>query len=172
LQYEVGQQANPEDITMTSVHIPALYRVWFTTVDAVLSITGAVGHFFTPELALKSFSVSPTIPPTVETRALLDTLSGVFTGIAFTQSVLLRARPDDLTVWRTMQFGILLIDVAMLYGTARALSAEDRLNLLLWRTEDWFNIGVTAWVAALRTAFCLGIGVKESTGASTKNKES
>lgn len=74
--------------------------------------------------------------------------------------ILLRAT-TDARVWRAVQASILLVDIAMLGGFARAFNATGRLDLRLWRAEDWTNIGITGGVGLIRAAFLLGIGQKK-----------
>lgn len=141
--------------------IPAFYRIWFTTIDPILSLVGVVTHLFARTAALTSYAVAPVSPPATETAVLLDAMAGFFAGLTLLQVVLLRARPADVTVWRALQAATALVDIGMLGGFARALSATGRMNMEVWRPEEWTNVGITAWVAVLRTAFCLGTGMSK-----------
>ena len=140
--------------------IPSFYRTWFTILDPILSVTGVVANLFFPNAYLDSLTTSATNPPTIETTALLDSLAGFYGALVFLQLGLLRPRPRDLGIWRTLQAATLVVDVFILEAFARALHAQGRLGLVHWRAEEWMNIGLTAFVAVLRTAFLLGLGME------------
>lgn len=139
--------------------VPSFYRIWFTIVDPVLSLVGICGNIFTPTTVLKSYSPSFVSPPASETILLLDTKTAFVAGLGFLQIVLLRAKPADITVWRTVQASTLLANLGMLSAFARALSLQGRTDLRVWRSEEWTNYAVTAGLAVIRSAFLLGIGM-------------
>lgn len=66
-----------------------------------------------------------------------------------------------MTVWRAQEGGTLLQDIFMLGGFARALIAGGRTDCTLWRSDDWSNIVGYIVIAGIRTAFLLGIGMRE-----------
>lgn len=99
------------------------------------------------------------MPPATETRLLLDALVGFFLFLAFLQAVLLRARPNDLGVWKILQAGTILVDVAMVLAFTRALSNTGRIDTSTWRSEEWSNIGINSAVGIVRIAFVLGVGL-------------
>ncbi|KZP10763.1 hypothetical protein FIBSPDRAFT_1051146 [Athelia psychrophila] len=139
--------------------MPSFYRIWFTVVDPLLSIAGVLGNLFVPTTILNSYSPSFVSPPATETIYLLDATAGFLAGLVLLQVVLLRARPTDVTVWRVLQASMLLVDLAMLGGFARALSAQGRTVWRVWRAEEWTNLVIIAGVAVIRTAFVLGVGM-------------
>lgn len=100
------------------------------------------------------------MPPSTETRLLLDALVGFFLFLAFLQAVLLRARPHDLGLWKILQAGTILVDVAMVVAFARALSNTGRMDSSTWRTEEWSNIGINSTVGLVRLLFVLGVGTR------------
>ena len=139
--------------------IPVFYRVWFTIVDPVLSLIGVFGNLLTPTAILDFYTPTSAAPPATETILLLDTVAGFFACLTFLQLVLLRARPDDLVVWCSLQCSTLLVDVAMLGAIARALSREGRIDWNGWRAEEWTNIGITSGVLIIRLVFLTTTGV-------------
>jgi hypothetical protein len=139
--------------------VPSFYRIWFTIVDPILSLIGVASNIFAPTSILNSYSPSFANPPTAETVVLLDSVSGFLTALTFLQLVLLRARPNDLAVWRSLQAAVLLVDFFMLVGFARALGMQERTSWTVWRTEEWTNLGVTGAVAVIRTSFLMGLGM-------------
>ncbi|KAK5128311.1 hypothetical protein LTR85_002978 [Meristemomyces frigidus] len=142
--------------------VPPFYRTFFATIDPVICFTGILLPLFAPDIYLKSFSPTAAIPPAVETRVCLDNLAAWFTACFLLQVGLLRARPNDLTVWRFLQAAILIVDVGMLAAYGRAFHAQGRTKWSLWRLEEWANILVTVGVATVRTAFLMGVGVGRS----------
>ncbi|KAF7348600.1 hypothetical protein MVEN_01377800 [Mycena venus] len=139
--------------------IPSFYRIWFTIVDPILASSGLLGNLFVPGTALRTYTPNAVLPPAPETTMLLDTTAGFFAAVMFLSIVLLRARPTDFGLWRMVMFSILLVDIAILGGLARLLRAEGRTNPVAWRPEEWVNFVITAGVAVIRTAFCLGVGM-------------
>ena len=67
--------------------------------------------------------------------------------------------PQGLNVklWRIVQFGILLIDVGLLYGICIA-DPEGALDLGRWKSGDWTNNGILVMVVLFRSAFLVGVG--------------
>jgi hypothetical protein len=139
--------------------IPSFYRIWFTIVDPLLALVGVFSNLFAPAATLSSHSPSYISPPATETTLLVDTVAGFLAGLVFLQVVLLRARPSDMTVWRALLASTLLVDIAMLGGSARALSSQGRTDRRVWRTEEWTHLPITAGVVVIRVAFLLGMGM-------------
>lgn len=100
------------------------------------------------------------MPPSTETRLLMDALAGFFLFLAFLQTLLLRARPSDLGLWKILQAATIFVDVAMVLAFVRALGHTGRLDTRTWRLEEWSNIGINSAVGIVRIAFVLGIGTR------------
>ena len=141
-----------------STQIPSFYRVFFASVDPFIALSGVLANLFAPDLVLDSYNPQYTPPRAAETTLLLDTVAGFLIGTIFLQVVLLRAKPDDLTVWRCLQASIMLVDFTMLAAFSRAFAAQGRTDWRVWRAEEWTNLGVTAGVAAMRMAFLSSFG--------------
>jgi hypothetical protein len=60
-------------------------------------------------------------------------------------------------IWKIVLFGILLIDVGLVWGVYKADPAAF-FNVAAWDTGDWGNLGVLGGLIVLRSAFILGIG--------------
>lgn len=60
----------------------------------------------------------------------------------------------NVKIWRIVQFGILLIDLGLLYGTYVA----DGLDVRGWESGDWGNNGILGCLVVIRGAFLVGIG--------------
>lgn len=142
--------------------IPAFYRVLFTIIDPLLPLGGLVIHTLFPAFTLHSYVAAPVLPAAPETQFLLDYTAGFFASLAFLQAVLLRARPHDVTVWKILQASTIFVDIFVVGGFLRSLSAQGRLDYASWRAEDMQNIFGNAAIGLLRLAFCLGVGLGES----------
>lgn len=138
-----------------STPIPTFYRIFFTWVDPLMCIGGALGTLFAPTSILESYTPRITSPPALETSVLLDSTIGWFAGMAFLQAYLLRARPADLVLWRALQVAMIAVDVAMLGGLAKALGAGG-FDTAGWRGGDWGNMVGYPALIAVRLAFLAG----------------
>lgn len=145
-------------MSTTAGIIPRPYRIFFTIIDPVIASLGLLIHL-QPAQILPSYAPEPTLPALVETRLLLDGLVGFFAMAVVLEVVLLRARPDDVVVWKILQAAIACTDVGMLGGFYRALSATGRLSVQHWRFEEWNNITVIGFCGLVRVLFCLGVGL-------------
>ena len=141
--------------------IPSFYRVWFTTIDPLLALMGVLGRVFAPESILEAYSPSYVSPPTIETSLLLDATAGFYAGMMYLQLVLLRTKATDLAVWRHVLASFLLVNLSVLVGLAKALVARQATDWRAWRAEEWTSLGITAGEAIIKTAFLLGIGIRE-----------
>ena len=92
---------------------------------------------------------------------LLDSATGFLLGIMYLQLVFLRQRQSDLGAWRALQASILIVDLVLIAAYTRAFIADDRLDFIKLRTDDWTNIVITGGVALNRAAFLLGIGIHD-----------
>ena len=144
--------------------IPSFYSAFFKTIDPILALAGAILPQIDSRTYLKDFSPAAISPPAIETKLLLDIMTGFYTGTALLQIFLLRAKSSDLTVWRFVEANILIQDVAILGGFARALSVQGRTNWTAWRIEEWRNIIILGVVAIIRIAFLTGVGLRSSKG--------
>ncbi|KAK3069198.1 hypothetical protein LTR53_012659 [Teratosphaeriaceae sp. CCFEE 6253] len=146
--------------------IPPGYRLFFSTIDPAIAFTGAISALFFPQFILDSYSTAAVSPPSIETTMTLDSLAGFYLAVMFLQIFLLRAKPDDLQVWRLLQGSILITDVAIVAASGKAQNAQGRLNPMDWRLEEAGTIAITAGVGLFRIAFLMGLGLKQSRTAS------
>lgn len=144
---------------MPSSSIPAFYRICFTIVDPAICVASAYGYIFSPHYILTQFTPSPLQPLPLETQVLTDTMAGVFMCLALLFGYLLRIKPNDLTTWRAVQLGTLMIDFAILGGMARALTLSNRLDVRVWTQGELGSIISIIFVALIRLAFFFGVGL-------------
>ena len=139
--------------------IPPIHRTFFTTLDPMIASLGVLGNLFMPASILKSYTPDYQTPIANETTVLLNSSAGYLACIMVLQIFLLRARPNDLVVWKTVQGAFCVTDVAILWALCNVLSVEGRTGVGSWRVEEWGNIGVTGLCAVLRGAFVMGVGL-------------
>lgn len=144
----------------SNMAFPIFYRICFTIFDIFLPIFGVFGNLIAPTFILNNYTSLYVSPPATETILLLDAMAGFLASLAFMQIYFLSTRPNDMTVWRGMQGGTLLVDIFMLGGFARALITEGRTDCMDWRSDDWSNVGGYVVIAAIRLAFLLGVGIR------------
>ena len=138
--------------------VPSFYRIWFTTIDPIISLSGVYLNIFNPTTILSSYS--PTYaPPRSETILLLDTVAAFLAGLIFLQIVLLRAKATDMVVWRAVQTGQLIVDLGMLAAYTRALRVQGRMSLGNWRAEEWGNYTIVVGVEIIRLMFLTVVGM-------------
>ncbi|KAK0909590.1 hypothetical protein LTR57_016300 [Friedmanniomyces endolithicus] len=151
---------------MASQSIPRFYRIFFTTLDPLIALTGFISALFFPSFLLNTYSPTATIRPTTETIQLLNILAGFYLSVVPLQVFLLRARPQDLTVWRVLQFSVLITDLAVLGAMAIALNAQGRLQPGHWRLEEAGSVVVTVGVGLIHIAFLMSLGMgRQARGA-------
>ena len=137
--------------------IPAPYRIFFTTLDPLFAITGTITSLFFPSAIL-----GPSAPsqPTPETTFLLQSLAGFYTACFILQVFLLRARPHDLTVWRTLQASLLVTDIAIVAAFIKFHGGRHGTVIpIFWKLEEAGNFVVTAGIGVVRVLFLLGVGM-------------
>ena len=144
--------------------IPNIYRFWFTKLDPFLTVVGIYCNFFAPDFLLAGLNPAYKAPPSSETILLLDTGGAWFIAILILQLGLLRARPNDVLVWRYYAAAVGTVDTIVCGAVLRALAAQGRSGIETWRIEEWINLGSTGACAVVRLAFLLGIGVDERAG--------
>lgn len=148
----------------TRTSIPSVYRIVFTVVDPLFCLFGAVQHLV-PALqdeTLRGYSPKAPLPPATGTLHLLETLAAFFVALGVLEAVLLRARASDVTVWKTVQGSIALLDLIMVYAAVNALNAEGRLqNSRAWRSDDWRLVVGNAGMGLIRTCCALGVAMPD-----------
>ena len=119
---------------------------------------GVYMNFVTPEKVIDAFlprEVSPYNP--LQQQFLLNQISGALLFCVFLDVFLLR-NTGEVWIWKTQQAGQLVYDALMLYGQYAALSQQGRLDVMMWRIEDWGCLGITAGCALVRVLFLADLG--------------
>ncbi|KAI1793752.1 hypothetical protein LXA43DRAFT_885349 [Ganoderma leucocontextum] len=145
---------------MASSPIPTFYRIVFTIIDPFFCVLGVATHLFTKNDVIAGLSPSAVVPPGPETVLLLDFLVGFFAMLGCLQVSLLRARPNDVTIWTALQGSTLVLDIIMTAATARMLVSQGRVtDPSVWLGGEWQNLAGNAVIGTIRAAFVLKIGM-------------
>ena len=89
-----------------------------------------------------------------ETKILLDSVLGFVAALFFLQFDLLKARPDDLIVWRGVQASMLLVDISAMCAFVGALSVQGAQTLL------WMKLCAVGVAAIVKIAFLTNLGLR------------
>lgn len=153
--------------------IPKPYHVLFTTLDPLIALWGASLFLLSPSTVTSSYlppeshDPSQTHPASFSSDSqdkayslpLHAQIAGHLLSNALLSTLLLRAAPDNLRVWRVYQLALLTVDVLLLYGTFASYAAQGRMNpFATWRVEDWGAVGITGLAGVARASFLLGLG--------------
>jgi hypothetical protein len=165
--------------------IPKPYTIFLTTVDPLIAIWGVYLDLFSPGTVLSSL-YPPFYPPLV----LLQPSASVanqdpypvpatfrfafiqhafhMLACAFLSTVLLRAYPGDLKVWKLLQAALLIADIGVVWSLwdavvvqqGRGLGGKGGLRL-----EEWGFVGIMVVIVLFRGLFLAGVGLGGSGGS-------
>ena len=149
--------------------IPPFYRIFFTSIDPLIALSGAYISLFDPETILASSFPRSSIyaKPTPPITVLLTQASGAFVMMAYFMIFMLRYT-DDVKIWKMFEFGILITDFTLFLSLSDALGIQGRLDVGAIRWEEWGTIVITGFVTSVRVAFLVGVGLKEGMGRGYK----
>jgi hypothetical protein len=152
--------------------IPLPYRLFFLTIEPLSALLGAYFAHFKPHLYLRlthlpSSPISPAFIPT-STLISLSQLANLYLLFALNEALVLRAASSNLSVWRTLLFGLLIADLGHLYSVA-PLGGGVYWRAWEWNVMAWGNVGFVYAGAATRVCFLLGVGMRGG-GASLAQK--
>ena len=138
------------------------YSIFFPTIDPLFAALGVFGSLFAQPTLLHEFNplFNPASIVPIETAVCLERFAGALSGFIVLQIFLLRAKWNDLVVWRYLQGSLLTLNVFMLGAMAKALRAQGRLSLGKLLGSDWLGLGITSGLMGARVAFLMGFGVR------------
>jgi hypothetical protein len=148
--------------------ISSFYRFWFFLIDPILALSGVYILFWTPDFFLSGVNPAYSPPTSSETLVLLDTGAAWLIAATILEQGLLRARPNDVVVWKYFAASICVVDTLVCAATLRALESQGRLGIEDWRWEEWVNLGSTGACAVVRLALVLGVGVADGASGGKK----
>lgn len=143
-------------MSITHSHIPLAYRILFLYFEPFAAFFGTFITFFSPSTYLSS--LSPTAKYSRDTFPIYAQLSGHLLLFSWIQGVVLRST-SSVEVWKGCLFGMFMCDVLHLYGSCVGIGRKRILDLKTWRGEEWVAMVMTVVPAAMRLAFCFGIGI-------------
>lgn len=148
----------------TTRSIPSFYRIFFTSIDPLIGLSGAYMSFFDPETILASSFPRSSLysKPTPPITVLLTQAGGAFIMMAFLMIVMLRYT-HDIKIWKIFEFGILITDFTLFVSLWNVLGVQGRLAIGAIRWEEWGTITITGFVTVMRLAFLGNVGFKKST---------
>jgi len=140
--------------------LPAVYRLFFLTIEPMSALVGAFFAYFQP-LTYLHLTHSPSAPVStsaipLSTNIVLTQLSNLYLLFALNEALVLRST-HDLKVWRTVLFALLIADFGHLYSVS-GLGASVYWDVGSWNAIDWGNVGFVYLGAAMRMAFLAGLG--------------
>lgn len=152
---------------MTSIPWP--YRAFFLYIEPISTIIGAYYAWCRPQYYLL-LTHQPSAPRLLGvplgTEVVLRQLANLYFAFTLNEALVLRAT-NDLKVWRTLLFGLLIADLGHLYSCF-PLGVEYYYDFRNWNAIAWGNIAFVYCGATLRTCFLLGVGL--GTGKKVKAK--
>src|SRR5271169_228134 len=138
---------------------PAVYRLFFLTIEPISALVGAYFANFQPQayLELTHASSAPQGAIPLGTQVVLTQLANLYFLFAINEALVLRST-SDLLVWRTLLFGLLVADLGHLYSVW-GLGAGVYWKVHEWSAMDWGNVGFVYAGALMRIGFLCGFGV-------------
>lgn len=143
--------------------IPLIYRIFFLYIEPVSTIVGAYYAHFQPSQylhlthSLSHPSLAAAIPVGVTT--VLSQLANLYVLFAVNEALVLRST-NDVNVWRTLLFGLLVADFGHLASVRLTGTPwEVYAQFWTWNEMAWGNVGFVYLGALLRTCFISGIGL-------------
>ncbi|CAK7266549.1 hypothetical protein SEPCBS119000_002087 [Sporothrix epigloea] len=167
----MAETKKPTPVT-ASIHLPAVYRLFFLFIEPVSALAGAYFAYFRQNdyLNMTHAASAPAaaglgIP--IVSNVVLSQLSNLYLLFAINEALVLRTTADR-RVWRTLLFGLLVADLGHLYAL-RPLGSDVYWRIDQWNAMDWGNVPFVYLGAAMRTAFLFGVGLNGPTTV-TKGK--
>lgn len=141
--------------------ISQLYSYFFLYIEPVSTIIGAYFAHFLPSTYLlltnPNSAPSPDASLPITTTVTLSQLANLYLLFALNEGLVLRAT-NDLRVWRTLLFGLLVADFGHLYSV-KDLGHATYWQFWTWNAMGWGNVGFVYMGAMTRIAFLLGLGI-------------
>jgi len=152
--------------------IPSLYRLFFLYVEPLATLVGAYYAWFLPKTYLElthEASAPGILGLPISTNVVLRQLANLYLAFVLNEALVLRST-NDLKVWRTLLFGLLVADFGHLYSCS-LLGSDYYYDIRTWNSIAYGNILFVYCGATLRACFLLGVGLGASKKAKTKAKK-
>ncbi|KAH8801388.1 hypothetical protein F5884DRAFT_740347 [Xylogone sp. PMI_703] len=158
--------------TTSTPRIPAIYRIYFLTIEPLMALSGAYLCLFqptrfitstVPSTTLRNLSVSPSSSPsslsatiTPLTQLLLTNLASLYILFTINEAVVLRVT-KEIAVWKAVVFSMVCADLGHLWAVVQAGGFDEGVGG--WVGEEWVNVGILVLGLGLRVGFLCGLGV-------------
>lgn len=144
---------------LPTTKLPVAYRLFFLYIEPISALVGSYYAFFKPDtyLRLTHAPSSPSLGLPLGTQVVLAQLSNLYLLFALNEALVLRST-EDLRVWRTLLFGLLVADLGHLYSVS-SLGQEVYWKVATWTAMDWGNVAFVYLGATMRVAFLSGLGI-------------
>ncbi|KAF5566674.1 beta-mannosidase mndA [Fusarium phyllophilum] len=117
------------------------YAFFFKWIDPIIALGGAYLNFVDPIGAVTSMAPNSKYDP--DQVFLFHQSGGLALAVAFLSAAIPRYS-KDITVWRILQFSLLLSDLAGISGVGFAMARQGRLGGS-WTSDDWGCGGSSKW---------------------------
>jgi hypothetical protein len=138
--------------------IPPFYRLVFLYLEPLSTLAGAVvAHYQQArylELTHSPSAPGPAIP--LSTSIVLTQLANLYFLLCINEALVLRAT-QDIAVWRTFLFGLLVADAGHLYSV-RLAGGWVYWQAWRWNSIYWGHVGFVYFLALTRVLFLAGVG--------------
>jgi hypothetical protein len=134
------------------------YRLFFLVIEPISALAGAYMAYFHPTnyLTLTTpLSPSPNDLP-LSTSIVLVQLANLYLLFALNEALVLRST-SDITVWKTVLFGLLVADLGHLYSV-KGLGLGGYWRVWEWNAMAWGNVGFVYAGALMRISFLSNVG--------------
>jgi len=148
---------------MPPSRFPRPYTLFFLYIEPISALVGAYYAHFDPAkyLALTSFPSSSSLlsysSPSIVTTTILSQLANLYLLFALNEALVLRST-NDLRVWRTLLFGLLMADAGHLWSV-NGFGWSVYWRAWEWNEMMWGNLGFVYLGMAMRVCFLSGVGI-------------
>jgi hypothetical protein len=144
------------------VSMSALYQTFFLYLEPLSTGVGGFYAFVLPrtylELTHAESVPSASSPVPISMTVVLAQLANLYLLFALNEGLVLRCT-NDLGLWRTLLFGLLIADFGHLYSV-HELGVTKYWQVQHWNAMDAGNIGFVYIGAMMRISFLAGVGVQ------------
>ncbi|KAF2259238.1 hypothetical protein CC78DRAFT_74720 [Lojkania enalia] len=148
----------------SSAAIPTPYRFVFLYLEPLSTLAGAVhAHYLQARYLLWTHAASaPGQSVPIATSIVLTQLANLYLLLCVNEALVLRAT-QDVKVWKTFMFGLLVADFGHLYSV-RPVGSWVYWQFWNWNPMDWGGVGFVYFLAATRILMLAGAGFRQEDG--------
>ena len=136
-------------MSTTDSKIFKFYTFFFMWIDLIIALGGAYLNFIDPNGAVTS--MAPNSKYDSDQVFLFHQSGGLALAVAYLSAAIPRYS-KDITIWRILQFSLLLSDLAGISGLGSAMARQGRLGGT-WTSDDWGCGGTYVFLTLVRLHF-------------------